>query len=105
MGRNLPNNKKPPQSGFFKDWFNMIMFDDLEWAVKNFVTTPANAMKSVAPRRTYDFGYGDNTHGYGLEIRNGRMIEKTVRKVIFFKKHNIVKFWRLIYHAHTNYSN
>ncbi len=49
-------------------------------------------MKSVAPRRTYDFGYGDNTHGFGLEIRNGRMVEKTVRKVIFFKKHNIVKF-------------
>ena len=67
------------------------MFDDLEKAVKNFVTTPANAMKSVAPRRTYDFGYGDNTHGFGLEIRNGRMVEKTVRKVIFFKKHNIVK--------------
>jgi hypothetical protein len=59
--------------------------------MKNFVTTPANAMKSVAPRRPSDFGCGDNTRGFGLEIRNGRMIEKTIRKVIFFKKHNIVK--------------
>jgi hypothetical protein len=60
--------------------------------VKNFVTTPANAMKSVAPRRTYDFGHGDNTRGFGLEVRNGRMIEKFSRAGIFFKKHNIVKF-------------
>lgn len=52
---------------------------------------PATAIKSVAPNRTYDFGFGNAAYGYGLNVRNGRLIEKTQRKAIFFKKHNIVK--------------
>jgi hypothetical protein len=60
--------------------------------MKNYVNAaPACAAKAVAPSQTYDFGFGDVTHGYGPGVRNGRIFVKTKRKSIFFNKHNIVK--------------
>lgn len=59
--------------------------------MKNPLNVPAAALRCVAPRSTYDFGFGDPTNGFGLAIRNGRLVEKTNRKAIFYKKHNIVK--------------
>ncbi len=52
---------------------------------------PATGNKSVAPYQTYNFGFGDQYQGFSLVVSNGRLIEKTKRKTIFFKKHNIVK--------------
>lgn len=57
----------------------------------NFENTPATATKSVAPHQTYNFGFGDQYQGFSLGVSNGRVIEKIKRKVIFFKKHIIVK--------------
>jgi len=37
---------------------------------------PAYARRAVAPTRTYDFGYGDQTHGFAVAISNGRAVEK-----------------------------
>ena len=60
--------------------------------MKNFVAaSPASAIRPVAPCRTYDFGFGDATNGFGPAVRNGRIFEKTKRTGIFFRKHNIVK--------------
>ena len=52
---------------------------------------PGTATKSVAPHQTYNFGFGDPHQGFSLGVSNGRLIEKTKRKLIFFKKHGIVK--------------
>jgi hypothetical protein len=57
----------------------------------NFELAPATATKSVAPHQTYNFGFGDQYQGYSLGVSNGRVIEKTKRKIIFIKKHGIVK--------------
>jgi hypothetical protein len=57
----------------------------------NLELAPATATKSVAPHQTYNFGFGDQYQGFSLGVSNGRVIEKTKRKVIFFKKHGIVK--------------
>jgi hypothetical protein len=43
------------------------------------------------PNQTYHYGANDECRGYGFSVSNGRLIEKTKRKMIFFKKHNIVK--------------
>ena len=57
----------------------------------SFDLTPATATKSVAPHQTYNFGFGDQYQGFSLGVSNGRLIEKTKRKAIFFNKHRIVK--------------
>ncbi len=56
-----------------------------------FENAAATSVKSVAPNQTYDYGFSDECRGYGFSVSNGRLVEKTKRKVIFFKKHNIVK--------------
>ncbi len=56
-----------------------------------FENAAATSVKSVAPNQTYDYGIHDECRGYGFAMSNGRLIEKTKRKMIFFKKHNIVK--------------
>ncbi len=43
----------------------------------------AVAQRAVAPRRTYDFGFREACHGVGMDVRNGRLFEKTQRKQIF----------------------
>jgi len=48
---------------------------------------PAYARRAVAPTRTYDFGYGDQTHGFAVAISNGRAVEKISRRNIFFQRH------------------
>jgi hypothetical protein len=48
--------------------------------------------KAVPPGRTFDVGFGDDSHAYGGEIRNGRLFEKNSRRNLFFAKHKIVKF-------------
>lgn len=60
--------------------------------MKNNLKARSNAMKAVAPRHTYDFGFKDVCRGAGLDVRNGRLFEKTQRKIIFFETRNIVKF-------------
>ena len=52
--------------------------------MKNILKTAAYATKSVAPRHTFDFGFRDASRGAGCDVRNGRIYEKTSRKVIFF---------------------
>jgi hypothetical protein len=59
--------------------------------MKNILKTPANATKSVAPRYTFDFGFRDASRGAGCDVRNGRIYEKTSRKVIFFNNLEIVR--------------
>lgn len=58
--------------------------------MKKILKTPAYAIKSVAPRHTFDFGFRDASHGAGCDVRNGRIFEKTSRKVIFFNTREIV---------------
>lgn len=59
--------------------------------MKNILKTPADAIKSVAPRHTFDFGFRDSSQGAGCGVRNGRIFEKTSRKVIFFNSREIVR--------------
>jgi hypothetical protein len=70
------------------------MFDDLEIIMKNFESIPAVSIKNVAPNRTFDFGFLNEADGSGLEIRNGRLIEKNQRKNFFLKKRKVVKHSR-----------
>lgn len=70
------------------------MFDDLEIIMKNFESIPATSIKKVAPNRTFDFGFLNEVDGSGLEIRNGRLIEKNQRKNIFINKRRVVKLSR-----------
>lgn len=58
--------------------------------MKKILKTPADAIKSVAPRHTFDFGFRDASHGAGCDVRNGRIFEKTSRKIIFFNTREIV---------------
>lgn len=53
--------------------------------------SPASATKSVAPRQTYNFGFGDQYQGFSLGVSNGRLIEKIKRQTIFRNKNGIVK--------------
>lgn len=62
--------------------------------MKNILKTPADAKRAVAPRHTFDFGFRDASHGAGCDVRNGRIYEKTSRKVIFFNAREIVKVSR-----------
>jgi hypothetical protein len=59
--------------------------------MKNILKTQAKSTKSVAPRHTFDFGFRDSSRGAGFDVRNGRIFEKTSRKVIFFNQLEIVK--------------
>lgn len=43
----------------------------------------ACAQRAVSPRRTYDYGFRQECHGLALDVRNGRLFEKTQRKQIF----------------------
>lgn len=52
---------------------------------------PADARKAVAPRHTFEFGFRDECRGASLDVRNGRLFEKTQRKIIFFEGRMIVK--------------
>jgi hypothetical protein len=70
------------------------MFDDLEIIMKNFASIPAISIKNVAPNRTFDFGFLNEADGSGLEISNGRLIEKNQRKNFFLNKRKIVKLSR-----------
>jgi hypothetical protein len=47
--------------------------------------------KAVAPGRTFDVGFGDGSHAFGGEIRNGRLFEKNSRRNFFYAKHKIIK--------------
>jgi hypothetical protein len=62
--------------------------------MKHILKTPAYATKAVAPRHTYDFGFRDASHGAGCDVRNGRIFEKTSRKVIFLNHLEIVRVSR-----------
>ena len=62
--------------------------------MKNFESIPAVSIKNVAPNRTFDFGFLNEADGSGLEIRNGRLIEKNQRKNFFLNKRKIVKLSR-----------
>ncbi len=59
--------------------------------MKNILKTAVNVTKSVARRRTYDFGFRDVSRGAGCDVRNGRIYEKTSRKIIFFNTLEIVR--------------
>ena len=61
------------------------MFDDWRISMKIFtpLNPPASAQRAVAPRLTYDYGIRETCHGSGLDVRNGRLFEKTQRKRIF----------------------
>ena len=59
--------------------------------MKNCLKARSNALKAVAPRHTYDFGFRDACRGVALDVRNGRLFEKTQRKIIFFETRNIVR--------------
>lgn len=48
------------------------------------VYTKSVAMRSRGPRQTYNFGFGDETRGFALEVSGGRMIEKSSRRKIFY---------------------
>lgn len=43
-------------------------------------------IKAVAPQKTYDFGFGDDSCGYAPCVRNGRIFEKNQRRMIFQRK-------------------
>ena len=53
--------------------------------MKNCVNARFDALKAVAPRHTYDLGFRDVCRGVALDVRNGRLFEKTQRKIIFLK--------------------
>ncbi len=35
-------------------------------------------------RLTYDFGFGDETKGFAMQVRGGRLVENTARRKIFY---------------------
>ncbi len=82
---------RPPNGGFLNNGLPLIIFDDGDCGMKNILKTAANATKSVAPRHTFDFGFRDASRGAGCDVRNGRIYEKTSRKVIFFNNLEIVR--------------
>ena len=47
-------------------------------------------IRAVRPEQTYDFGFGDRSRGYAFSISNGRIVENTRRRNIFFKQYKIV---------------
>ncbi|QWE02054.1 hypothetical protein [Polynucleobacter sp. JS-JIR-II-b4] len=54
--------------------------------LKNLDVYAKNAgIRSRGPRQTYDFGFGDETRGFALEVSGGRMIEKSSRRKIFYQ--------------------
>jgi hypothetical protein len=61
------------------------MFDDFGDEMKTQVKcqSAASSWKAVSPRRTYDHGFREDCQGAGMDVRNGRMFEKTLRKQIF----------------------
>ncbi len=36
-------------------------------------------------RLTYDFGFGDDTKGFAMQVRGGRLVENTSRRKIFYQ--------------------
>ena len=42
-------------------------------------------IRTRGPRQTYDFGFGDETRGFALEVRCGRLVEKLARRKIFYQ--------------------
>ncbi len=67
------------------------MFDDI-CAKLNSKAVPALAAKMVAPRDTYSYGARDEFRGWSLAIRDGKLFEKTRRRINFFDSKKIVKF-------------
>ena len=49
------------------------------------VYTKNVAIRSRGPRQTYNYGFGDETRGFALEVSCGRMIEKSNRRKIFYQ--------------------
>jgi hypothetical protein len=66
------------------------MFDD-NYAKLNFEAVPALATRMVAPRDTYSYGARDRFRGWSLAIRDGKLFEKTKRRINFFESKKIVK--------------
>ncbi len=52
---------------------------------------PAFGWKDVASRKTFDFGFKNECQGWGIEVRQGRLFEKTKRRINFFESKKIVK--------------
>ena len=78
----------PPAGGFLKHGSILIMFDDWKMNMKtNIALEPAAcALRAVAPRRTFDFGFRQACHGLAMDVRNGRLFEKNQRKQIFLSQ-------------------
>jgi hypothetical protein len=66
------------------------MFDD-NCAKMILITAPALATRMVAPRDTYNYGARDEFRGWSLAIRDGKLFEKTRRRINFFDSKKIVK--------------
>lgn len=55
-------------------------------------TSPSKSTRSIGntpPDKTYSFGFSDFSRGFAGSISNGRLVEKTKRRNIFLKRHNI----------------
>ena len=54
--------------------------------LKNLDVYAKNAsIRARGPRQTYNFGFGDETRGFALEVSGGRIIEKSSRRKIFYQ--------------------
>lgn len=52
---------------------------------------PALAIKAVASKQTFDFGFRCATDCYALQVSNGRVLEKKARIEIFRNQRYFVK--------------
>lgn len=54
-------------------------------------TPAALAAKQGRREGTYDFGFGDETHGFGPAVSNGRIIESSRRRRIYRDRIRFIK--------------
>ena len=68
------------------DFFCSSVFNNIGTNMKNCnkISQALKPFKSCTKRETYSFGFGDKTKGYGLSIRNGRLIERIAKSKIFY---------------------
>ena len=58
---------------------------ELEMKIKNLKSyNRSNGFRDRGPRNAYNFGFDDETGGFARVISEGRLIEKTNRRKIFF---------------------
>jgi hypothetical protein len=79
--------KKEKNRGLSPLFLTGHIFNNIGTNMKNNKTSNYKGFaRNSYPSKTYSFGFRDETKGYGLEIRGGRVFEKIARTKIFYQK-------------------